>query len=125
MNNKRPLTVTITAVLFIATGVFGTVYHTSNLFNQTPFSLEEVWVIILRVLAGICGVLLLRGFGWARWIALAWMAYHTILGIWHSLSQTLTHLALLIVITFLLYHPKASEYFRNKNLQRKQSSPAD
>lgn len=125
MLSKRPLIVTIAAVLFIIAGVVGMVYHTLELFNQTPFSFEEVWVLLLRVLALVCGLMLLRGVNWARWIALLWIAYHTFLSIWHSLSETLTHAALLIAVAFLLYHPKASAYFKSRNGKHKQSAPAN
>ena len=36
-------------------------------------------------LAIVCGVFLLRGHNWARWLALAWIAFHVVLSAFHAI----------------------------------------
>jgi uncharacterized membrane protein HdeD (DUF308 family) len=40
---------------------------------------DWVWVEITELLAIVCGIFLLRGNDWARWLAGAWMAVHVVL----------------------------------------------
>jgi len=68
---RRPVTVTIVAIVFIAAGVVGLVYHTAELFGQGKLNYEEAWVLFLRALAIVIGLYLLRGANWARWLGLA------------------------------------------------------
>jgi len=35
-----------------------------------------MWVCLLSLAAVIAGAGLLRGYNWARWLALAWIAFH-------------------------------------------------
>jgi hypothetical protein len=55
---------------------------------------------------------MLRGGNWARWLAIVWLAFHAILGAFHSLQQLVVHSLLLAVIAHFLLRPKAREYFR-------------
>ena len=48
-------------------------YHFSEL--RQP---EGVWVGLTELLAILSGVFMLRGQNWARWLALAWIAFHVI-----------------------------------------------
>lgn len=110
----RPVWITAVAFLFIAAGIVGLIYHSKELFEKTGFiNYQALWVLFLRVLAVITGMFMLRGANWARWSALAWMAYHGVLGMYHSLTETLIHFGLLIVIAVLLLHPKSSAFFRH------------
>ena len=110
--NGRPLPVTLVGFLFIAAGTFGFIYHASEVFEETQFSFETLLVLLLRILAIVIGLFLLRGANWSRWLALDWVAYHTILSAFHSSSEMITHLALVIVIALLLFLPKSSAYFK-------------
>src|SRR5437899_6620371 len=95
---KRPLSVTITGWLFIAVGVVGFVFHASDFKVHGPLQYDLFLVCLLRLLAIICGVFILRpGNNWARWLLLVWIAYHVVLSGFHSLSQLLVHGVLLIV----------------------------
>jgi hypothetical protein len=55
---------------------------------------------------------MLRGRNWARWLLLAWIAYHVALSAFHSLSGVVTHALLFMVIAYFLFRPQVSEYFR-------------
>jgi len=114
---KRPLPVVITAFIFIIAGFVGIAYHANEYFEPSSMSYELVWVLFIRVLAIICGLLLLRRVKWARWLAITWLAYHVVLSLFHSASETITHFALLAIVSFLLFMPNSSAYFRGADRQ--------
>jgi len=109
---RRPLSVTIISWLFIAAGGIGLVYHSTELMPEAPFDYEVIWVLLLRLLAVVCGIFMLRGSNWARWLLIAWLAYHVVLSAFHSPSELAMHALLLAVITYFLLRPKAASYFR-------------
>src|SRR5436190_5188208 len=96
--SKRPLSITIIGWLFIATGVVGIAYHATELKADRPFQYDVIWVCLVRLLAILCGVFLLRGSNWARWLLLVWIAYHVILSAFHSLSELIIHSLLFAVV---------------------------
>ena len=110
--NKRPLSVTIIGCLYIVMGAIGFAYHFSGLMAQHPFRSGIVWVELLRLMAIVCGVYLLRGSNWARWLALAWMAFHVILSGFHSWSELAVHSLLFAAFAYFLFRPLAARYFR-------------
>ena len=107
---KRPLSVTIIGLLFIAAGAFGFVYHVSEF--KHAFHNDLIWVLLVRLMAIVGGVFMLLGKNWARWLILIWMAYHVVLSAFHSRSELITHSLLLVVIAYFLFRPKVVEYFR-------------
>ena len=110
---KRPRSVTVIGWLFIATGIVGLAYHATELDIRRLFEDDAVWVLLVRLLAIVAGVFMLRGANWARWLALAWMAFHVGLSAFHSVPETVAHAVLLAVITYVLLRPEASAYFRD------------
>ena len=109
---NRPIPVVITAFIFIIAGFVGLAYHAHEYFEPGSIKFELVWVLFIRVLAIVCGFLLLRRVKWARWLAITWIAYHVVLSLFHSTSETITHFVLLVIVSFLLFMPKSSAYFR-------------
>ena len=103
--------VTIIAALLILAGTVGFVYHFRELNLSQPFHNDAVWVELLRILAIVAGVFLLRGRNWARWLALAWIAFHVVVSGFHSVQEGMMHLVLLIVFAFVLFRPAANAYF--------------
>jgi hypothetical protein len=110
--NKRPRSVTVISWLFVAAGAIGLAYHATEFKAQRPFQYEVVWVCLVRLLAILCGVFMLRGRNWARWLLLVWIAYHVILSAFHSLSELVVHSLLFAVVAYFLLRPQASAYFR-------------
>jgi len=106
---KRPLTVTILGCLFIVAGLAGFVYHLS----ERPHDHSIVLLSIVRIIAVVGGVFLLMGHDWARWLMLAWLAFHVVVSAFHSLSEFLPHVVLLIVVGYFLLRPPASKYFQS------------
>ena len=109
--NKRPLSVTIIGLLFLAAGIVGLAYHSREFKTNGPFQYDVLWVCLVRLLAIISAVFLLRAANWARWLLLIWIAYHIVLSAFHSLSQVIVHGLLFAVIAYFLLRPSASAYF--------------
>ena len=110
--NKRPLSVTVIAWIFVAAGVVGLTYHATEFKIERPFEKDAVWVCSVRLLAIVAGAFLLRGHNWARWLAIVWIAWHVGLSVFHPLSELIVHAVLLAAIAFFLLRPRASAYFR-------------
>lgn len=110
--NKRPLSVTILGCVYIAVGAIGFAYHWTELRAREAFRYDGVWIELVRLLAIICGVFMLRGHNWARWVALAWIAFHVILSAFHSLGEFAMHCLFFAVIAGFLFRPEVSRYFR-------------
>src|SRR5262249_39079375 len=62
-------------------------------------------------LAIVCGVFLLRGSNWARWLLLAWIAFHVVLSAFHNVFELAMHSLLLVVVAYCLFRPRTSAYF--------------
>ena len=112
--NKRPRSVTVISWLFVAAGAIGLAYHATEF---KAFQYEVVWVCLVRLLAILCGVFMLRGSNWARWLLLVWIAYHVILSAFHSLSELVVHSLLFAVVAYFLLRPQASAYFRKTQVE--------
>ena len=115
--NKRPRSITIISWLFIAVGVIALLYHLAPQLlaqrdGQRPLEQGLLWVCLVRVLAVLSGVFMLRGSNWARWLLVVWLAYHIILSAFHSLTQVVVHALLFGVVLYFLFRPQASAYFR-------------
>jgi len=110
---KRPLQVTLTGCLFIVAGLVGLVYHLS----ERPLDHWIVLISMIRIIAVVGGVFLLMGQNWARWLMLAWLAFHVVVSAFHSLSEFMPHVVLLMTVGYVLLGPPTSKYF--------QSAPSD
>lgn len=89
--------VIVIAVLYIVVGVGGFVSHLPNHWQR-----EDILIEATELVAIICGVFLLFGKNWARWLALAWMALHVVIS-FPVITQVAIHLCFLIVIAWVLF----------------------
>ena len=112
--NKRPLPVTILSWLYIATGVAGFAIHAKELTTRSAFQPDAVWLVLLPLLAIVAGVYMLRAHNWARWLALAWIAFHVIISTFDSLQKLIVHLILLVLFAYFLLRREATTYFRSR-----------
>jgi hypothetical protein len=112
----RPLSVTIIGLLFAGAGLVGLAYHLTEFKTLSPFPWDVLWVCLVRLLAIIGGIFMLRGHNWARWLTLAWIAYHVILSYFHTAQELIAHLVLLAVLAYFLFRPAATEYFQGRRL---------
>jgi hypothetical protein len=108
-SDKRPLSLTVLACVYILVGVAGFVFHFKE---AVPLNRDGALVELTELLAVVAGVFLLRRQNWARWLALAWMAFHVIISAFHPLGVLLVHSGMLIVIGWIVLRPAATRYFR-------------
>ncbi len=109
---KRPLSVTILAIVLAAAGLVGLIYHLTEIKTVNPFPMDVLWLSVVRVVAIIAGVFMLRGRNWARWIAIAWIGFHVGISAFHSARELAMHGLLLAVFAYFLFRPAANLYFR-------------
>lgn len=112
---NRPISVTILSLLMLVTGAVGFVYHLYLARPWHPFPSDLILVCAVSLLAVACGVWMLRGANWARWLTLAWMAFHVGVSALHSMQQTVVHGALLVVFVYVLFRRPAREFFGAAN----------
>lgn len=94
------------------TGVIGLAKHFTEFRTQNPFQYDMIGIGLIRLLAVLCGVYMLRGHNWARWLALAWIGLHVILSAFHTLPELAIHSLLFAVLAYFLFCPSATRYFR-------------
>jgi hypothetical protein len=110
--NKRPDLVTAIGFVFIAVGVIEIVYHLFGFKTWHPFQTDVLWVCLVNLIAVVCGIYVLRGRNWARWLTVIWIAYHVILSSFHSLGKLAVHGILFAVFAYFLFRPSVSQFFR-------------
>lgn len=118
MNPKtRPLSVTILAWIYIAIGVIGGISHGFEFLARNAFHSDVIWIELTEAIAILCGVFILRGQNWARWIALAWIAFHVVISAFHAFPELAIHCLFCAVIAWFLFRPAASRYFRATRIE--------
>ena len=108
LKTKRPIPVIFLGGLFIVAGLVGIAYHLS----ERPADPSIILITLVRMLAIVGGIFLLMGRNWARWLLLAWLAFHVVVSAFHSLSEMAAHAVLLIVVAYFLFTPPDTNYFR-------------
>src|SRR5581483_9412606 len=109
MNLKRPVLITLVACLYILVGVAGFAFHFKELLARHP---DAVVIEATELVALVCGVFMLRGQNWARWLALAWVIFHVAVSLFHPLGELAVHLVLCLVIGWVLFRAEGGRYFR-------------
>lgn len=104
---RRPLSITIISLIFI---VFGSIALVSGVL---PFAdLKSHWYVHLsRILQIVAGVFMLYGRNWARWLLVAWIVFHIVVGAMHGLVTLLMHVVIFSVILFFVFRRDANVYF--------------
>ena len=125
--SKRPRSVTVISWIFIAFG--GIALLTSllppvdaaagqRIAESRPQHLfEHAFICVARILAVLCGVSMLCGFNWARWLLVVWMGYHIIVGVLHSPFSSVVHTLLFAAVVYFLFRPEAAAYFRGRRAE--------
>ena len=104
---QRPLAVTVISLIYIVVGIVGLVFHLVDFKGQLSLRSEITWVTAVRLLAIVAGI----DHNWARWLALAWMAFHVVLGALNAPSQLLLHAFLLVVLAISCFVARAQIIF--------------
>lgn len=111
---SRPWPIIVVALIFMIAGCAGFIYHFNDMFASGKEALDARWVEALRLAAIVCAILLWMGINWGRWLAIAWIAFHVIISFYHSISEVVSHIIILALITVLLYLPKSTAFFKSK-----------
>jgi hypothetical protein len=105
----RPVSVLILAWAYIAVGAAGFAYHFPELIARHP---DSLWIELTEFLAFVSGAFMLRGQNWARWLALAWIAFHVAIS-FPVVREVAVHLAIFALIFWTLFRASARRYFQN------------
>jgi len=111
---KRPLPVTILACIYIGVGTVGFAYHLREIMARHAFHYDDFFVELTEFVAIVCGAFLLRGHNWARWLALAWIAFHVGISFVDSLQKVVVHGLIFLLIAYFLFRLEARTYFRHR-----------
>ncbi len=109
--NKRPLSVLLIALLYIAVGAIGFAHHFPDLYAPDAHHYDGVLIELTELCALVSGVFMLRGQNWSRWIAVAWIAFHVALSAFETHRGLVVHCILLGLITWAVFSPQASRFF--------------
>lgn len=106
--SQRPISVTSMAWIFIAVGIAMFSFHVPELreLHWDTFLIE-----LVELLAVVAGVFMLRQKNWARWLALAWMAFHVAITAVPPFHGLVVHAVIFAGITHLLLRSDAARYF--------------
>lgn len=111
---NRPVPIVIVSILFIVTGILGIATHLNDFNNPDVKLIELLWTLFVRILAIVCGILLLNKIKWARWLAIAWLLYHIVIGAFNSTKEVISHTVILVIVCVLLFLPTSVDYFKRK-----------
>ena len=92
------------------TGAITAVFHFTQF--KAPLEFDMLLIELVCLAAALSGVYMLLGQNWARWLALAWIAFHVVLSAFHSVSEVAVHAVLCAVLAYFLLRPNAKRYFK-------------
>jgi hypothetical protein len=111
---KRPLLLTLFGWFLILAGIVGFAAHWPL---HRPWRPDDAWPLTLEAILGAAGVLILRGYNWARWLALFWIAFHVVVSFYNSLREVAMHTLILLLFVALLFNPAANAWFRKQSTE--------
>ena len=116
---KRPIAVTIVSVLFVIVGAGGMIKGVWSLLagragGITGHELLDASLVEVSSLAALLsGLFMWRGANWARWLCIAWMAFHVVISLGHDSVKLIVHCVWLVLLTVVLFWPSVNAYFRS------------
>ena len=111
---RPPIAVILVIAVYLLVGVMGFVYHFREL---TAGHQDAIAIELTELTAVIAGVGLLMRKNWARWLALVWVVFHVVLSLFHPLRELMIHVALCLVIAWLLFRPGTATWFRERQAE--------
>lgn len=109
MTFKRvPVLVIVIGVLLIATGIGGSIQH--RVWAHLG-SFDGAVMAVIEIAAIIAGVFMPLGHNWARWLAMAWIAFHVAISIPHLWPELVVHLLVFVAFAFALFRGPSREFF--------------
>jgi hypothetical protein len=108
---RRPIAVTVLGWLMMAAGVFGIARGFTGAKTLWPPEQDLIWIVIVDAIGIGCGVFLLRGKNWARWLTLAWVGGHVVIVSFFMRQMILVHAVIFALIVALLFRGDVRAYF--------------
>lgn len=108
--SPRPLLITILGWLFILAGLAELILHVIRIHR--PVQPWDIGIPLLELVLVACGVFLLRGSNWARWLAVAWIAVHVGVGFLDSFRRGMIHTIIFLIFTWILFRPEVNAWFQ-------------
>jgi hypothetical protein len=108
----RPRLVTLLGWMLVALGAVECVYRLTRI--QRPVHASDFGVPLFELIILACGVFLLRGSDWARWLAVAWVGFHVVVGSLHSVPRGIVHGAIFLVFAWMMFRPEMNAWFRTR-----------
>ncbi|HWE86906.1 MAG TPA: hypothetical protein VG267_18325 [Terracidiphilus sp.] len=109
--NKRPIAVTVVAILLVLGSAAGLAGDFMNSHSLSADHFESVWVGAVNVLGIVAAVFLFRGSNWARWLAIAWIAFHVAVSFWNPWQQLAMHGLIFALFAWILFRRDARAFF--------------
>ena len=105
---RPPVLVIIVGLLLIATGIGGSIQH--QVWAHLS-DLDGITMAVVELAAIVAGVFMLLGHNWARWLAMAWIAFHVAISIQHLWPELTVHLVMFAAFAFALFRRSSREFF--------------
>ena len=116
--NKRPISIMILASVYLMVGTVGFAVHFSEILARHTFQYDDALIELTELIAIVCGVFMLQGRNWARWLALSWIVFHVAFSFFDSLQKAAVHGLFLVLIAYFLFRPDARTYFQHPEEMR-------
>ncbi|MFL6622170.1 MAG: hypothetical protein ACJ8J7_07840 [Sulfurifustaceae bacterium] len=122
---QRPTSITVVSWILIVLGAISLVTSTIALNNPQavelmgrsaiPLSIQYVIMYVGIVITLVCGIMMLKGQGWARILYVVWSIVSFGVGLLTSPVKVavVPGLVIFLIIAFFLFRPRANEYFRS------------
>lgn len=105
----RPFVITVLGWLFIVAGVAEFVLHAVRIHR--PMQAWDIGIPLLELVLVACGIFLLRGSNWARWVTVVWIGGHVGVGFLNSFRRGMIHTIIFLIFTWILFRPEVSAWF--------------
>ena len=131
---KPPRSVTIISWIFNA---FGSIALLTSLLPKSPGAeeriaefrsqhpFEYILMYVGPIIAVVCGIFILRGCNWARWLLAVWFGYNVAGALFHWPFKSLIPALLFAVAVYFLFRPKSTQFFRGNAAGPPQISKLD
>lgn len=107
-SKRPPIPVFVISVLLIGTSLGGSIQH--RVWTHVA-EFDGATIAIVELAALVAGVFMLMGHTWARWLAMAWIAFHVAISIPHVWPELVVHVAVLGGFAFALFRRTSREFF--------------
>ncbi len=120
---SRPTSITIISWILMVTSIIGLISSTVHLKNPLmlelmakspiPIPIQFAIQYFALTLIFVCGVAMLDGHNWGRWLYVGWCVTSFTIGVAMSPMKLLMIPSLLVflIIAFFLFRPQATRYF--------------